>query len=266
MSAPATLVCAAAAVCLGIPVIAASSHLEAGHRAAATADAAALAAADAAAGFISGEPCALAEGVAAAARTEIASCDLDAALADARVEVAAGGPFGTVSASAHAGPPPVTEAPGGAVGANGWAWPSSEPGITQGFHDGYSIDLRTAEGSPLYAPYDGVVVAAGADGGGPPAKCIAEPTWWRGPNYTVLIRHEYRGRVLYSSHNHVAPGSPAAVGVAPGTAVRAGQTVALAGMSGCTSGPHSHFTLSTRPSNAYPDVNPYLYIGGGESG
>ncbi|MEV8337657.1 peptidoglycan DD-metalloendopeptidase family protein [Leucobacter sp. NPDC077196] len=264
MSAPATLVCAAAAVCLGIPIIAASSHLEAAHRAAAAADAAALAAADAAAGFVADEPCELAEAVVQATDTALVSCVLDAELADARVEVAVGGALGTVTASAHAGPPPMAAVPGGTVGANGWAWPSAEPGITQGFHDGYSIDLRAAEGAPLFAPYDGVVVAAGADGNGPPAKCVAEPSWWHGPNHTVMIRHEYRGLVLFSSHNHVAPGSPTAFGMKPGTVVRSGQVVALAGMSGCTSGPHTHFTLSTTQSNAFPDVNPYLYIGGGE--
>ncbi|MEJ6489763.1 peptidoglycan DD-metalloendopeptidase family protein [Leucobacter sp. USCH14] len=266
MSAPATLVCAAAAVCLGLPIIAASSHLEAAHRAAGAADAAALAAADAAAGFVASDPCELAADVARSADAEVVRCELDATLEDARIEVATGGPFGTVTALAHAGPPPFAEAPRGPVGANGWAWPSAEPGITQGFHDGYSIDLRTTEGSPLYAPYDGVIIMAGADGGGPPAQCIAEPSWWRGPNYTVLMRHEYRGHVLYSSHNHVAPGSPEAYGITPGATVRSGQTVALAGMSGCTSGPHSHFTLSTKPSNAFPDVNPYLYIGGGDEG
>ena len=266
MSAPATLVCAAAAVCLGLPIIAAASHLEAAHRAAGAADAAALAAADASAGFITADPCESAGDVARSAAAEVVHCELDAVRADARIEVAAGGPFGTVTATAHAGPPPVAEGPRGPVGANGWAWPSAEAGTTQGFHDGYSIDLRTSDGSPLYAPYDGVVIAAGADGGGVPAECIAEPAWWRGPNYTVLIRHEYRGHVLYSSHNHVAPGSPEAFGAEPGATVRSGQTVALAGMSGCTSGPHSHFTLSTRPSNVAPDVNPYLYIGADTEG
>ncbi|MFD5601091.1 M23 family metallopeptidase [Leucobacter sp. NPDC058333] len=261
MSAPATLACAAAAVCLGVPIIAASAQLEAAHRASVTADAAALAAADAVAGVIARSPCELARVVADSANAEIVSCTLDDSSADARVVVAVGGAIGSVTASARAGPPPFASVPGASVLSNGWAWPSAEPGITQGFHDGYSIDLRAAEGSPLFAPFDGVVIVAGADGGGMPAQCVSEPGWWRGPNHTVLIRHEYRGRVLYSSHNHVAPGSPNALGLVAGTQVRAGQAVALAGMSGCTEGPHSHFTLSTKRSNAFPDVDPYLYIG-----
>jgi murein DD-endopeptidase MepM/ murein hydrolase activator NlpD len=59
----------------------------------------------------------------------------------------------------------------------------------------------------------------------------------------------------------VAPGSSQRMGVAVGSRVVAGQSVAQSGLSGCTSGPHSHFTLSTKPSSVHPDVNPYLYIG-----
>ena len=264
MSAPALIACAAAALCLGVPLIAASAHVEAAHRAAGAADAAALAAADAQAGLVAGNPCDVAAAVAGSADASIVACELDAAGSEARVRVAVGGALGSVTGAARAGAPAGGALPDGPVRPNGWAWPSAVPGITQDLHDGASIDLMAADGSPLYAPYDGVVVAAGADGGGIPTKCVAEPSWWHGPNFTVLIRHEYRGRILYSSHNHVAPGSPQALGIRVGATVRAGQAVALAGMSGCSSGPHTHFTLSTTASNAFPDVNPYLYIGGAE--
>ena len=156
------------------------------------------------------------------------------------------------------GPPSGDDGP---VGPNGWAWPSHMRGISQGFHDGFSIDLVSATGGALYSPYDGVVMKAGSDGGGIPGVCMANPGWWRGDNSTVIIRHEYQGLTMFSSHNHVAPGSPASVGVAEGMAVRAGQTVALSGMSGCTSGPHTHFTLASTNRNYNPDINPYLYIG-----
>ncbi|WP_336660548.1 M23 family metallopeptidase [Leucobacter sp. USHLN153] len=262
MSAPAVFACAAVAVGLGLPVVLAATHVESAHRAAAAADAAALAAADSLAGFVQlGEPCDVARMIVENAGGTLTRCDLQESTVDARIVVAIGGPLGAVVASAHAGLPPAAAVPGGEVKENGWAWPSGTPGVTQGFHDGYSIDLRAEEGSALYAPYGGTVVAAGADGGGIPAPCLANPSWWHGPNHTVVIRHEYRGSTLYSSHNHVAPGSPAALGLRVGAAVRAGQTVALAGMSGCSSGPHTHFTLSTSPTNAFPDVNPYLYIG-----
>lgn len=251
MSAPAVLGCALAAVLLGIPVVAAGAQLEAGHRAGGAADAAALAASDAATGWLPGDPCALADEVARAASTQIVSCDV--AGDEARVEVRASTPLGVARARARAAPPRTVAAE---AGANGWAWPSGVRSLTQGFHDGYAIDLAVGADGALYAPYDGVVVRSGGDGGGVPAVCLANPGWWRGPNHTVMVRHEVGDRVLFSSHNHVAPGSGARVGAH----VRAGQRIATAGMSGCTQGPHTHFTLSTRPSSVSPDVNPYDYL------
>lgn len=263
MSAPALLACAAAALCLGLPVLAASGHLEAKHRAANVADAAALAAADAASGWVAGdiEPCALAEKIAVAAGASIVSCSLDPAVAGARVVVRTGAPIVAEAKAYAAAESREIWADTGTVGENGWAWPSNVRGITQGFHDGLSIDLAVAGEGTLYAPFDGVVIMAGPDGGGMPDPCRAQPGWWRGQNYTVLIRHEYQGAVLYSSHNHVVPDSSQQLGIVPGTRVVAGQAVAEAGMSGCTSGLHSHFTMSTKPVNAYPDLNPFAYIG-----
>lgn len=262
MSAPMLLGCAAAALCLGLPVIAVSAHLEADRRAAGAADTAALAAADAFSGWSPGEPCALAGRVAAENTTVLTTCSVDAATAQVRVEVTASSPFGSVSARARAGPefvPEVSET--GEVGANGWAWPSDRRAVTQDAHDGFALDLGVTPEGALYAPYDGIVVQAGPDGGGLPDACRLQPEWWRGENYVVLVRHEHQGRVIYSSHNHVAPGSPQRFGVQPGARVRAGQRVATAGMSGCTSGLHTHFTLSTRPTNGHADIDPYVYIG-----
>ncbi|RGE19375.1 M23 family metallopeptidase [Leucobacter sp. wl10] len=261
MSAPALLACAAAALCLGLPVVAASAQLEAQHRAENLADAAALAAADALAGWVDAEPCELARRVAAAGEGRLNRCEIDTARAEALVEVSVAAALGGAEGEARAGTDPVGGVEGGPVGANGWAWPSDLRGVTQGFHDGFSIDLAVTQEGALYAPYDGVVVWAGPDGGGVPATCLARPEWWRGPNWTVLIRHEYRGRVFYSSHNHMEPGSPQRFGVAPGMRVGAGQRVATSGMSGCTSGPHTHFTLSSQEANSFPDLDPFEYLG-----
>lgn len=252
MSAPAVVACAFAAVVLGVPVVAVSAEFEVRHRVAGAADAAALAAADAAAGWIAGDPCELAAEVAEAMRAEVAGCEID--IGDARVEVRAATLLGSVTARARAAPERTVE---GAVGANGWAWPSGVRTVTQSHHDGYAIDLAVAADGALYAPYDGVVVHSGPDGGGIPAPCRANPNWWRGPNHSVVIRHEVDGRVLYSSHNHIA----AASGARLGAAVRAGQRVATAGMSGCTSGPHTHFTMSSGPRNHHPDIDPFDYLG-----
>lgn len=158
--------------------------------------------------------------------------------------------------------PTSIAAPGdGPRNANGWAWPSHMRGLAQGFHDGYSVDLVSADGGPLYSPYDGIVRVAGGDGGGIPGACMANPGWWRGENSTVVIEHHFEGRVMFSSHNHVQHGSTAAMGIHPGMQVRSGQTVALSGMSGCTSGPHTHFTLASSQRNWMPDINPFSYIG-----
>lgn len=264
MSAPVLLACAGAALCLGLPVIVASSQIEADHRAAAAADAAALAAADALGGWVDADPCELASEVVVALEARLRSCLVDAVSAEVLVEVALAAPLGDAGAMARAGPPRADgaeTAKGGPVDANGWAWPSDSRALSQGFHDGLSIDLAVTREGALYAPYAGVVVQAGSDGGGVPAPCLARPEWWRGPNFSIVIRHEYRGRVLYSSHNHIAPASPQSFGLAPGSRVRAGQRVATAGMSGCTSGPHTHFTLSSSPVNAHPDIDPFAYIG-----
>lgn len=150
----------------------------------------------------------------------------------------------------------------GPVDASGWAWPSETRVVTQQFHDGYSIDLASPPGGRLFAPYDGVVVVAGFDGGIVPPVCLANLSWWRGPNHIVMIRHELpSGQLVYSALSHIAPGSPAEAGITVGSTVRAGQWVASEGMSGCTGGPHLHFTLSTTPRFSNPDVNPCPFLG-----
>lgn len=265
MSAPAVLACSVAALCLGLPVIAAAVHVEARHSAAVAADAAALAAVDALTGWIDAEPCAMAEQVVLEMGVRLEECTVDRARADARVVTRAGEWLRTVRAEARAAAQTLPDSSGrgtfGPVGVNGWAWPSDVRGVTQAFHDGYSIDLAVSAEGALFAPYRGVVVVAGPDGGGVPSQCREQPWWWHGPNITVVMRHETPDGVLFSSHNHVDPASLSVLGIAPGIAVDAGQQVAVAGMSGCTSGPHSHFTLASLQTNTEPDLNPYLYLG-----
>ena len=75
-----------------------------GQRLAGVADAAALAAADAASGAVTGIPCERAEEVAAAAGTVLEACGVDGLIATVTVA----GRFGALpaAASARAGPPP----------------------------------------------------------------------------------------------------------------------------------------------------------------
>ncbi|MBP1327017.1 secretion/DNA translocation related TadE-like protein [Leucobacter exalbidus] len=270
MSAAALVGCVAAALCIGVPVLAASSHLVTAHRVTGAADAAALAAADALAGWLDGDPCDNAAEVAVSVDATIAQCDIEQASGDVRVVLRVSTPIGEVTARSRAGGvpaagggasgTPVSGGPGGGAAAGHWVWPATGRGIAQGFHDGLSIDLNAPLGSALLAPFDGVIVAAGPDGGQIPAVCRATPAWWRGENETVIVRHEYAGHTLFSSHNHIAPGSTRALGLAVGDRVAAGSQVATAGMSGCTSGPHTHFTLSTRPENSFPDLNPFAFL------
>lgn len=239
-------------------MIAAGSHLVTTREVTGAADAAALAAADSLTGWLAGEPCEEAARLATTVGAAVSRCTTTPALGEARIVLTKNTPLGLITARARAG----GVDPADLVGTRGgeWVWPAAVAGITQGFHDGLAIDLAAPINSSLLAPFDGVVVAIGPDGGGIPAPCRAEPSWWRGANETVVLRHEYAGVSLYSSHNHVTPGSAHRLGVELGDRVRAGQPVATAGMSGCTSGPHSHFTLSTRPENSFPDMNPFEFL------
>lgn len=104
MSAPVMIACGAAVLALTLPIVAASQSLELQQRAAGAADAAALAAADALNGWVSADPCELAERVVSEMGVNLANCTVDDALGEARVIVTATGVFGHVEARARAGP------------------------------------------------------------------------------------------------------------------------------------------------------------------
>ncbi|WP_238439425.1 helicase [Microbacterium sp. JZ31] len=94
---------ATAALMLGL-TLAGAAAVES-QRIASVADAAALAAADAASGAITGDPCGRAAEVAGAQRASVASCALDGLIATVTVGATfAGLPVG---ATARAGPPPL---------------------------------------------------------------------------------------------------------------------------------------------------------------
>lgn len=139
--------------------------------------------------------------------------------------------------------------------ATGWFWPSDQFTINQGYHDGYALDMGSAPGGAKCSPYDGVVVYSGDDTPISPywAGC---PAPWHGNNVAVIVKHEYQGKVIYSAHSHLAKGTTAPVG----SKVKAGQQIASAGMSGCTTGPHAHFALSTSPTSIPQNIDPYQYI------
>ena len=97
----------AATLAIGLAVV--GGGAVAGQRASGIADAAALAAADALAGFATGDPCGRAAQVVSAQGASITSCDIDGLIATVGVSMTyARFP---VAAAARAGPPVSAEAP-----------------------------------------------------------------------------------------------------------------------------------------------------------
>mgnify|MGYP000855231580 CR=1 FL=1 len=86
------------------------------------------------------------------------------------------------------------------------------------YHAG--IDLRGATGEPVYAPADGVVVAA-------------ETLQVRGN--TVIVDH---GAGVISGFFHLS-----AMGVTPGQVVAAGEQIGLVGATGLVTGSHLHWEV-----------------------
>ncbi len=101
---------------------------------------------------------------------------------------------------------------------------------TQKFHSG--VDLAAAYGTPIYAAYSGVVAGAGYNSSM--------------GNY-VMINH---GDGLYTVYMHAS-----SLNVKEGDTVTTGQTIALVGSTGNSTGNHLHF--SVRLNGEYVDPNGY---------
>ncbi|CAG7617300.1 helicase [Leucobacter soli] len=105
MSAPAVAACCGAVLALALPVVVATGSIDAAHRVAGAADAAALAAADAHAGWVDGAPCDLAEEVLVAVGARVDECLVDEVSGRVRLQANLPTMLGTARARAHAGPP-----------------------------------------------------------------------------------------------------------------------------------------------------------------
>ncbi len=99
------------------------------------------------------------------------------------------------------------------------------------FHAG--VDIAAAEGTPIYAPQDGVVAYAGR---------------YKGYGNVVVVRHQPN---LYTLYGHASR-----LLVATGQPVHRGQVIAQVGSTGRSTGPHLHFEV--RQNNGY--VNPLQYL------
>lgn len=129
-------------------------------------------------------------------------------------------------------PPPSTDAPAGV----GYIWPTAAKIITQYFglrHTG--LDIAGPVGTPIYAIKAGTVIVS---------QC-----GWNG-GYGCYIKVDHGGGIV-SWYAHASK-----MFVEVGDTVTQGQTIALIGITGHTTGPHVHFEV--RVNNKYQ--NPLSYV------
>lgn len=122
-----------------------------------------------------------------------------------------------------AGPGGCELSAGGAFGSGGFIWPAANHFISgNDYWSGHlALDIATAGGAPVYAADGGVVVYAGAIGGG--------------YGNMIMIDHGTGYHTLYA---HLS-----AVNVRCGQSVSQGTTIGFAGSTGNSTGPHLHFEV-----------------------
>lgn len=214
---------------LAMGVAAAGGAAVTAQRVSASADAAALAAADSALGFAPGAPCENAARVAEQNRTTLAECDV--AGTTARVTVHGSYAGMAISVTARAG------APSAAFEMNdaGWVLPSdgevtspfgereaqcNASGCASTQHQG--VDFAAGCGASIYAAASGTIVSAGDAGG-----------------YGNQVRIDH-GNGLVTGYAHIQDGG---ILVVTGDTVTVGQLIALEGDTGRSFGCHVHITL-----------------------
>jgi murein DD-endopeptidase MepM/ murein hydrolase activator NlpD len=147
------------------------------------------------------------------------------------------------AASLSSGGSSVPSAPVGVIDADGWTWPTAG-GVASGFGQrlhpilGYyrmhsGLDIGGAQGQPIWAANEGIVIMAG---------------WNGGYGNTVVIQHGSSISTLYA---HMS-GFAASVG----DYVTSGQVIGFVGSTGMSTGPHLHFEV--RISGSPVDPMPYL--------
>ncbi|MFI6337955.1 M23 family metallopeptidase [Streptomyces sp. NPDC050535] len=102
-------------------------------------------------------------------------------------------------------------------------------------------DFAVATGTKVFAAHGGTVVKAGGNGAGD------------GPAYgnAIVIKH---GNGTYSQYAHLSK-----IKVKVGQVVATGQTIALSGSTGNSSGPHLHFEIRTT-ANYGSAVDPVAFL------
>ena len=127
-------------------------------------------------------------------------------------------------------------------------------------HRGY--DWRMPVGTPLRAAIDGTVVVGGLR---PPFVCPMPAKGEVSDQLAVVIRHVAAdGSAWLVGYDHLS-----AVAVREGDVVRAGDPVGASGNTGCSSGPHVHFSVKRERERDRLDpergalVDPYGWSGEG---
>jgi len=119
-----------------------------------------------------------------------------------------------------------------------WNWPTAPVGyyvcpvpgarLTQGLHGHNAVDLAIAYGTPIRAAAAGTVIVAKANG-------TTSSRSNGGYGSFVMISHGNGSETLYAHMSSVA--------VSVGEQVSQGQTIGRIGMTGMTTGPHTHFEI-----------------------
>jgi LysM repeat protein len=113
-------------------------------------------------------------------------------------------------------------------------WPVLSHRITQYYHWGHSgLDVGDKTGNPIYAAEAGKVERSG---------------WSKGYGYNVVINHGNGIKTLYAHSSKLL--------VSVGDSVSRGQTIALVGNTGWSTGPHIHFEVRVNEVRK----NPLNYI------
>ncbi len=113
-------------------------------------------------------------------------------------------------------------------------WPSNSHTITQYYHwRHHGVDIADNTGTPIYAAEAGKIERSG---------------WSSGYGYNVVINHGNGIKTLYGHASKLL--------VSKGDSVSRGQTIALVGSTGWSTGPHIHFEVRVNESRK----NPLNYI------
>lgn len=152
-----------------------------------------------------------------------------------QVRYIAAAPAAPSAARAVAAPPPSITAPAGTA----YLWPTSVRTITQYYgwrHTG--LDIAGPIGTPLYATKAGTVIKS---------QC----GWNGGYGCYVILDH---GGGITSLYAHI--NGEDSLLVAVGEDVDQGQTIALMGTTGRSTGPHVHFEIRVNGAR----TNPFQYV------